>query len=57
MPDESSREDRTKRVPAAMMLASEPEALTVTGKYDEHRETWSNRLYESAGTKKHNEAH
>lgn len=41
--------------PAILWLASEPRPLEVSGHYDEKSQTWSNRKYELAAAKKHNE--
>lgn len=51
-----SSENQSLR-PPALLLASEPRPVVLAGRYDPKTETWSNRLYESAATKKHNEQH
>ena len=48
--------DANIQTPAALLLAAEPKALKLNGSYDTHTDTWSNRFYETAATKKHNEA-
>jgi hypothetical protein len=42
--------------PAIIWLTSTPKKLELSGRYDPRTETWSNRRYESAAEKKHNEA-
>lgn len=41
--------------PPALLLISEPRPAVLSGHYDPKTDTWSNRLYEAAATKKHNE--
>lgn len=45
-----------KKKPAALMLAEKVELVEVEGRFDETSQTWSDRKFECAGAKKHNEA-
>jgi len=47
---------RTRNCPAALFLASSPEQMTISGKYDKNSQTWSNRKFETAAEKKHHES-
>lgn len=49
--------DRTIKTPLSLFaLVESPKPLRLEGHYDETTQTWSNRDYESAGRKKHNES-
>lgn len=54
--DDKSSVDVKAQTPAALLLGAEPRTLELTGSYDTTSDTWSNRLYELAATKKHNES-
>jgi len=58
MPAKNSRLTmrRTRNCPAALFLASSPEQMTISGKYDKNSQTWSNRKFETAAEKKHHES-
>lgn len=43
-------------VPAVLLLSEAVEPVAVTGEFDVGRQTWSNRNFECAAAKKHNEA-
>jgi phosphate-selective porin len=45
-----------KRVTAVMLLGVEPRSYKIDGEYDSQTDTWSNRFFETAPHKKHNEA-
>jgi hypothetical protein len=45
-----------KLIPPTLLLAEPTEKIQVTGFYDSASETWSNREYDCAARKKHNEA-
>ena len=52
----NDRVENDKKVPAAMLLAVSPRFFEIEGEYDLRTDTWSNRRYETAAHKKHNEA-
>lgn len=43
-------------VPAVLLLSETVPILEVEGEFDAQSQTWSNRMYECAAEKKHNEA-
>lgn len=44
------------RLPAVLLLAEASEPVKVSGHFDVEHQTWSNRRFDCASTKKHNEA-
>lgn len=51
-----SCESKAEKIPAVLLLAESVEPVAVAGEFDAELQTWSNRDYECASTKKHNEA-
>jgi hypothetical protein len=43
-------------LPAALQIAEQVDDCQIEGEYDTATDTWSDREYVSAGSKKHNEA-
>ena len=44
------------RLPAVLLLAEASEPVKVNGHFDVEQQTWSNRRFDCASTKKHSEA-
>jgi hypothetical protein len=47
---------KATKIPASLIIAEEVSEPVCKGYYDEASKTWSNRDFELAATKKHNEA-
>lgn len=50
-----STEERGSKVPPALLIAVEVPPVHIAGHYDKESKTWSNRVFETASQKKHNE--
>jgi hypothetical protein len=53
--NQSDTQHRTDKVHPALKLAVPVEPIAVDGYYDDQTQTWSDRKYADAGSKKHNE--
>jgi hypothetical protein len=53
---EKPTQSESKPVPAVLLLAESARLVEVEGEFDARTQTWSNRKYECAAQKKHNEA-
>ena len=52
----NSHDAEEGRVPAVLLLAEASKPVKVSGDFDLEQQTWSNRQFDCASTKKHNEA-
>ena len=50
-----STEEKDRKVPPALLIAEEVRPVPMVGHYDEESQTWSNRNFDTAAQKKHNE--